>query len=86
MLIERGLSFSKTVVRNYSVGKIAHKILRKFTCNVIIKETPTQVSFCEFSKVFKKYILQNTCIWIVLDFQQFYMSHSIIDFITRNSK
>ena len=36
MLKERSLLFSKTVVRNYSVKKSAHKILRKFTCNIII--------------------------------------------------
>ena len=37
-------------------------------------------------KFFKKPILQNTCEWLVLDFAQFYMSHSIIYFIKRNSK
>ena len=38
------------------------------------------------AKFFKKSILQNTCEWLVLDFVQFYMSHSIIYFIKRNSK
>ena len=38
------------------------------------------------AKFFKKPILQNTCEWLVLDFAQFYMSHSIIHFIKRNSK
>ena len=61
-------------------------MLPKFTCNLIIKETPTQLYFCEFSKFFKKPILQNTCKWMVLDFEQFYMSHSIIYFIKRDSK
>ena len=46
----------------------------KFTCNLIIKETPTQVYFCEYSKFSKKAILQNTCKWLVLDFEQFYGS------------
>ena len=62
--------------------KVAHKILSKFTCNLIKKETATQAYVCEFSE----HIWQNTCKWLVLDFAQFYMSHSIIYFIKRNSK
>ena len=58
----------------------------KLTCNLIIIETPTQVYFCEFSKFLKKPILQNTCKFLVLDFEQFYMSHSIIHFIKVTSK
>ena len=84
--MKESLSFSEAVVHNCSIRKITNKILPKFTCNLMIKETPTQVYFCEFSKVLKKIILQNTCKWLVLDFEQFYMSHSIIHFIKRNSK
>ena len=62
--------------------KVAHKILSKFTCNLIKKETATQAYFSEFSE----HIWQNTCKWLVLDFAQFYMSHSIIYFIKWNSK
>ena len=80
------LSYSESVVRNCSIRKIAHKILPKFTCNLIIKETPTQVYFCIVSKFLKKPILQNTCKWMVLDFEQFYMSGSKIHFIKRNWK
>ena len=58
----------------------------KFTCNLIIKETPIQVYFCEFSEFLKKSILQKTWKWLVLDFDQFYMSHSIILLIKRNRK
>ena len=34
--------------------KVGHKILSKFTCNLIKKETPTQVYLCEFSEILKK--------------------------------
>ena len=51
---KRSLSYSESVVRNCSIRKIAHKILPKFTCNLIIKETPTQVYFCIVSKFLKK--------------------------------
>ena len=78
--------FSEAVIRNCSIRKIAHKILPKLTCNLVIKETPTQVYFCEFSKFLKKPILQNTCKFLVLDFKQFYVSHSIIHFIKGTSK
>ena len=83
------LSFSEAVVCNYKnccIRKIVHKVLPNFTCNLIIKETPTHVCFCEFSKFFKKPVLQNICKWLVLDFEQFYMSHFIIYFIKRYSK
>ena len=33
---------------------VADKILSKFTCNLIKKETPTQVYFCDLAKFFKK--------------------------------
>ena len=68
--------------------KIAHKILSKLTYNVIVKETPKQAYFCDLAN-FKnnlQIILQNNCKWLVLDFEQFYMSHSIIHFIKQNSK
>ena len=29
-------------------------MLPKFTCDLIINETPTQVNFCEFRNFFKK--------------------------------
>ena len=69
--------------------KASHKILSKFTCNLIEKETPTQVHRCisvNLVKFFKKPILQNTYEWLVLDFAQFYIPHSIIYLIKRNSK
>ena len=69
--------------------KASHKILSKFTCNLIEKETPTQVHRCisvNLVKFFKKPILQNTYEWLVLDFAQFYIPDSIIYFIKRNSK
>ena len=34
--------------------KVAHKILSKFTCNLVKKETPTQLYFCEYSEIIKK--------------------------------
>ena len=34
--------------------KVAHKILSKFTCNFIKKETPTQVCCREFSEILLK--------------------------------
>ena len=80
------LLFSEAIIRNCSIRKIAHKYLPKFTCNLIMKESHTQVDICEFSRFLKKPILQNTCKMLVLDFEQFYMSHSIIHFIKRNSK
>ena len=76
--MKKSLSFLEAVVRNCSIRKIADTILPKFTCNLTIKETPTQVYFCKFSKCFKKPILQNTCKWLLLDFEQFYLPHSII--------
>ena len=38
--------------------KVAHKILSKFTCNLIKKKTPTHVYFCEFSKTLKRIYLE----------------------------
>ena len=38
------------------------------------------------AKFYKKTFSRNTCKWLVLDFTQLYMSHSIIYFIKRNSK
>ena len=73
-------SFSEAVVGNCSMRKIALKILPKFTCNLIVKETPTLVFSVNLEH------LKNTCKWLVLDFEQFYMSHSIIHFTKRNSK
>ena len=66
--------------------KVAQKILSKFTCNLIKKETPAHVYFVNLAKLFKSFFLQNSCEWLVLDFAQFYKSHSIIYFIKRNSK
>ena len=37
------------------------------------------------AKFLKTPILQNTYKWLVLDFAQFYMRHSVIYFINRNS-
>ena len=35
-------------------------MLSKFTCNLSIKETPTQLYFCEFRKIKKKnYLAEN---------------------------
>ena len=44
----------KKVVHKVFYEKVVHKILSKFTCNVVNKETPTQVYFCEFSQILKK--------------------------------
>ena len=86
-ILKERLSFSEAVVRNCSVRKIAHKFLPEFACNLIIKETYTQVYFCEFSKFIKKtYLAEPICKWLILDFEQFYMSHSILHFIKRKSK
>ena len=60
--------------------------LPKLTCSLIIKETQTQVFSVNLSNFLTKPILQNTCKSLVLDFEQFYMSHFIIHFIKRNSK
>ena len=66
--------------------KVAHKILSKFTCNVIKNEAPTQVYFCEFSEFFLKAYLAEHLRMTGSGFTQFYMSHSIIYFIKWNSK
>ena len=58
--------------------------MSNFTCNLSMKETLTQLYFCEFSKFLK--IFQKTCKCLVLDFEQFYISHSIIHFIKGNNK
>ena len=34
--------------------KVAHKILSKFTCNLIKKEAPTQLHFCEINEIILK--------------------------------
>ena len=40
--------------------KVAHKILSKFTCNFIQKETPTNVYFCEFNEIlWKTYLAEH---------------------------
>ena len=68
---EERFSLSEAVVRNSSMRKIAHKFLLKFTRNLIIKETQTQVYFYEFIKFLKTPLSQNTYKWLVLDFEQF---------------
>ena len=64
---------------------VAHKFLSKFTCNLIKKETATLVYFCKFSEILENN-LQKTSKWLLVDFAQFYMSHSIIHFINQNRK
>ena len=68
---EERFSLSEAVARISSMRKIAHKFLLKFTCNIFIKETQTQVYFYEFIKFLKTTLSQNTCKWLVLDFEQF---------------
>ena len=52
--------------KNCSIRKVFAKVYLQ-----PIKETQTRVYFYEFSKFLKKPILQNTCKYLVLDFEQF---------------
>ena len=85
--MHQSLSFckAKAVVRKCSIKKVAHKNLSKFTCNLIKKGTPTQLYFCEFSKILKKHLAKHLQ-KAGSGFSHFFMSHSIIHFIKRNSK
>ena len=49
--MKESLLFSEAVTDKCSIKKVAHYSLSKFTCNLIKKETPTQVHFHEFSEI-----------------------------------
>ena len=56
--MNESLLFSEAAVRKCSIKKLLIKFLSKFTCNLIKKETPTHVYFCEFSKILKRTYLE----------------------------
>ena len=83
---KESLSFSEAVARKCSIKKLRIKFCQSSLATLLKKRFGHRWISVNLSKFFKKPILQNTCEWLVLDFAQFYMSHSIIYFIKRNSK
>ena len=83
---KESLSFSEAVARKCSIKKLRIKFCQSSLATLLKKRFGHRWISVNLAKFFKKPILQNTCEWLVLDFAQFYMSHSIIYFIKRNSK
>ena len=83
--MKESYSFSEEVVRTCSIKKLLIKFSQTSLWNLIKKETPIKIVSVNLVKFLKTPILQETCKWLVLDFAQFYMSHSIIHFINWNS-
>ena len=84
--MKESYSFSEEVVRTCSIKKLLIKFSQTSLWNLIKKETPIKIVSVNLVKFLKTPILQETCKWLVLDFAQFYMSHSIIHFISLDSK
>ena len=83
---KESLSFSEAVAHKCSIKKLRIRFYQNSRATLLKKRLWHRCISVNLAKFFKKPILQNTCEWLVLDFAQFYMSHSIIYFIKRNSK
>ena len=84
--MKESLSFSEAVVRKCPINKLLITFCQNSLATLIKKRLRHGCISVNLAKFLKNSILQNTCKWLVLDFEKFYMSHSIINFIKRNSK
>ena len=85
-ILNESLSFSEAVVRKCPIIKLLITFCQSSLATLIKKRLRRRCISVNLAKFLKNPILQNTCKWLVLDFEQFCMSHSIIHFIKRNSK
>ena len=84
--MNESLSFSEAAVPKCSIKMLRIKFCQSSLAALLKKRLLHKCISVNLAKFLKKPILQNTCKWLVLDFAQFYMSHSIIYFIKWNSK
>ena len=80
---KESLSFSEAVARKCSMKKLRVKFCQNSLATLLKKRLRHRCIFVNLAKICKNAVLQNNCKWLVLDFAQFYMSHSIIYFIKR---
>ena len=83
---KESLSFSEAVVSKCSMKKLLIKFSQSSLATLLKKRLRHRYISVNLAKFLKSPTLQKTCKWLVLDFVQFYTSHSLIHFINRNSK
>ena len=79
---------SEEVVHKCPINKLLVTFCQSSLATLIKKRLRHRCISVNLAKFLKSLILQKNCKWLVLDFAQFYTSHSIIHFIIikRNSK